>query len=53
MWTFKWDGGASVTPTEITADVMPPEAMSSFGQDNFGEIYVTSLYGDIYRIDPK
>lgn len=53
MWMFRWDGSASVTPTEITADVMPPEAMASFGQDNFGEIYLTSLYGQVYRIDPK
>ena len=52
LWMFKWDGGASVTPTDITADVMPPDAMSSFGQDNYGEIYVTSLYGTVFRIDP-
>ena len=53
IWMVKWDGGASVTPTDITADVMPPDAMASFGQDNFGEHYVTSLYGQVYRIDPK
>ncbi|MFO0588034.1 MAG: PQQ-dependent sugar dehydrogenase [Polyangiaceae bacterium] len=54
MWMFAWDGSsASVTPTDITADLMPPDAISSFGQDNFGEVYVVSLYGQIYRIDPK
>ena len=54
MWMFAWDGSSSsVTPTDLTADLMPPDAISSFGQDNFGEVYVVSLYGQIYRIDPK
>ncbi len=53
MWMFKWDGGASVTPTDITAELNPPQALASFGQDNFGEIYLTSLYGEVFRIDPK
>ncbi|MEZ4296038.1 MAG: PQQ-dependent sugar dehydrogenase [Polyangiaceae bacterium] len=53
VWMFRWDGGATVTPTEITADLAPPEALSSFGQDNFGEVYLVSLYGSIYRIDAE
>jgi glucose/arabinose dehydrogenase len=53
LWMFRWDGGASVNPTEITGEISPPEAMSSFGQDNFGEMYVVSMYGVVYRIDAK
>lgn len=53
VWMFQWKGEAQVTPTEITGDLDPPEALASFGQDNFGEVYLTSLYGGVYRIDPK
>jgi glucose/arabinose dehydrogenase len=52
VWMLRWEGGAA-TPTELTNDINPPEAISSFGQDNFGEVYVVSIYGSIYRIDPK
>jgi glucose/arabinose dehydrogenase len=53
VWTFKWNGEASVTPTEITNDLNPPQALSSFGQDNYGEVYLTSLTGTIYRIESQ
>lgn len=53
MWRFAWDGAATVSPIEITSEVNPPEAISSFGQDNFGEVYVVSMYGSIYRVDAQ
>lgn len=52
FWRLKWEGGAA-SPIEITSEVQPPEAISSFGQDNFGEVYITSLYGNVYRVDPQ
>lgn len=53
VWMFRWDGGAAVTPADVSSDVAPPELVSSFGQDNHGELYMVSLYGSIYRIDPE
>ena len=52
-WVFKWDGGPQVTPTKIKADLSPYQGIVSYGQDNLGELYMVSLYGTVYRIDPE
>jgi glucose/arabinose dehydrogenase len=53
--SFVWSGedatGGKICdefPLNVTAD----QAISSFGQDLAGEIYVVTLQGGIYRIDP-
>jgi glucose/arabinose dehydrogenase len=58
-WTLKWAGGQLVEgPTDITQDLYPGwpnnyDQLTSFGQDNRGEMYVVSGSGTIYRIDPE
>ncbi|MGH2982141.1 MAG: PQQ-dependent sugar dehydrogenase, partial [Solirubrobacterales bacterium] len=29
------------------------ESLSSFGEDNAGHVYATSLEGPVYRLDPR
>lgn len=61
FWTLRYDGTTNVVVTEVTTQVNPSvgrpiQNVSSFGEDNQGEIYVcdyaggTSLQGEIYRI---
>ncbi|MBK8256541.1 MAG: PQQ-dependent sugar dehydrogenase [Polyangiaceae bacterium] len=53
MWMFKWEGQATVTPVDLTNQLSGIAATSSFGQDNFGNVYVVSMYGNIYRIEAQ
>jgi hypothetical protein len=42
--------------TAITGNLNPGqnvESIASFGQDNAGEMYIVSLDGSVYRIDPE
>lgn len=43
--------GAVLDQAELGAQV-PENTLASFGQDNDGELYVLSLGGEVYRIDP-
>ena len=52
-WVFRWDGGLTVTPTKIKQDLAPYQGIASYGQDNHGELYMVSLFGSVYRIDPE
>ena len=54
IWAFQWKGTGIAGKTEITDDLDPDGelgAISSFGEDTAGEIYVVSYSGEIYRID--
>jgi glucose/arabinose dehydrogenase len=56
VWTFRYQGGAAVDQQEITADLDTLnvlQALSSFGEDTLGELYVVDLAGSVYRIDPE
>jgi hypothetical protein len=49
-------GGQAVDVRDITDNINPPaklQLITSFGVDNGGEMYVTSLDGGLYRIDPE
>jgi glucose/arabinose dehydrogenase len=54
--SFRVDAGQAVDVRDITANINPPakvQLITSFGVDNGGEMYVTSLNGGLYRIDPE
>jgi glucose/arabinose dehydrogenase len=56
IWNIVWKDGALVSgPTEITDSIGSDavQSISSFGEDAAGELYVVSLAGSIYRIDPQ
>jgi glucose/arabinose dehydrogenase len=62
IWRMKTPVGASAEVSEITNDLNPDglRALSSFGQDAEGELYVTQLTGDgsrdagkLFRIDAE
>lgn len=57
FWSLRMQGGAAVEQQEITADLNPGNAVgdiSSFGTNNAGEVFVTSLGGGtVYRIDAE
>ena len=49
-------GGAAGDPIDITANVNPEKAVdeiTSFGQDNAGEVYLTTFTGQVFRLDPR
>ena len=48
--------GAAGDPIDITANVNPEKAVdeiTSFGQDNAGEVYLTTFTGQVFRLDPR
>ncbi|HEU4579615.1 MAG TPA: PQQ-dependent sugar dehydrogenase [Polyangiaceae bacterium] len=48
--------GAAAEPVDITANLNPGKAIdeiTSFGQDNAGELYLTTFTGSVYRLDPR
>lgn len=50
------DGELAQPQTAITENLNPGrevQSIISFGQDNAGELYVVSLAGSVYRIDPE
>jgi glucose/arabinose dehydrogenase len=53
--SFRMQGGQAVDVRDITADINPEDisAITSFGVDNAGEMYVMSQLGGLYRIDPE
>jgi glucose/arabinose dehydrogenase len=55
LLALRMDRGSVALPqTSITAKLAGPrvDLISSFGQDNAGEVYLISLAGSIHRIDP-
>jgi glucose/arabinose dehydrogenase len=54
IWSFVWDGSAATQEAELTDDLESGGFdLSSFGQDNTGEMYVVNRNGTVYRIDPE
>jgi glucose/arabinose dehydrogenase len=54
IWSFVWANG-SISSTMDLTDALDSGgiSISSFGQDNRGELYLVDLRGSVYRIDPK
>jgi glucose/arabinose dehydrogenase len=55
FFALRAQGGAAADPIDITANLNPDRAVdeiTSFGQDNTGEVYLTSFTGSVYRLDP-
>lgn len=54
IWSFVWDGSTATQQAELTDDLDTQGIdLTSFGQDNAGEVYVVDGGGVIYRIDPE
>jgi glucose/arabinose dehydrogenase len=56
IFTLHFDGSAWVAverTSQITADVGAINNPASFGQDNYGNLYVVDLDGDIFRLTPN
>jgi len=57
FFALRVQGGAVVMPqVEITASINPDrnvDDITSFGQDNAGELYVVSFNGQVFRIDAQ
>ena len=47
---FKYTGSGISNPLDLTQVISPGSAVSSFGQDPKGDVYVMSLNGQVYRI---
>ncbi|MEQ8763625.1 MAG: PQQ-dependent sugar dehydrogenase [Planctomycetota bacterium] len=57
IWSLKYVNGQESDFQERTSELDPPSGtinnVSSFGQDNFGEVYIVDIDGDIFRIVPQ
>ena len=54
--SFVWNGSAAVSQVDLSdalASTSTISALSSFGEDSNGEVYVCDLAGTVYRIDPR
>ena len=47
IWTLRVSGGRAAAPRRESIRV---SGLSSFGEDAAGELYATSLEGDVYRV---
>jgi hypothetical protein len=47
-----WNGsGTCAPPIELTQQLDVADEISSFGQDADGELYITAVGGQVYRIE--
>jgi glucose/arabinose dehydrogenase len=54
IWSFEWKDGAAANQQERTMDLDSLGVkISSFGQDDRGEVYVVDHAGAVYRIDAE
>lgn len=57
FFALRVQGGAMLTPpADITTNINPGlsvDEITSFGQDNAGELYVVSFKGQVFRIDAR
>lgn len=53
IWSFRIASGSATDVVERTADLGSFGGISSFGQDDNGEIYIVDYSGAIYRIIPR
>ncbi|WP_421725541.1 PQQ-dependent sugar dehydrogenase [Bauldia sp.] len=56
LWTLVMDGGVATEVVDRTSQVISPDAaisqIASFGVDGNGNLYLVSLSGNIFRLDP-
>ena len=57
IWSFRYQGAPIGTATSRTSELAPRGglsiiAISSFGEDASGELYVCDLVGDVFKIVP-
>jgi hypothetical protein len=50
IWAVTPRGSRTSTPRRLPIEV---SGLSSFGEDAAGELYLLSLEGDVYRLDPR
>ena len=50
--SFRYEGGVAIDERDWTTDLAGLSQVSSFGEDAAGELYITTLGGNIYRIVP-
>ncbi len=55
IWSFRWDGGGGITNLEDRTSELAPNAgsiaaISSFGEDANGNLYVCDLGGEVFAI---
>ena len=50
VWAMPTSGKQKYIPTQIA---MPPQAISSFGTDQSGEVYLLGYEGTIYKLRPS
>jgi glucose/arabinose dehydrogenase len=55
IWSFVYSGGQATAQTDHSDDLQSVDAIaiSSFGQDNRGEVYVVHHGGSVYVIQPE
>lgn len=56
VWSFRWQGGTAAEQEDRSADLDSYnvlQALSSFGEDTQGELYIVDLAGKVYRIDAE
>jgi glucose/arabinose dehydrogenase len=54
IWTLRYEGGVASAPVNRTQDLGSAGfPVVGFGQDHAGEVYVTTLNGNVYRIDAE
>ena len=54
IWTFFYAGGQATQQAEVTDDLQSAGiSISSFGQDNDGEVYVVDHGGAVYKIEAE
>jgi glucose/arabinose dehydrogenase len=55
VWTFRWDGAQAADQGEVTDDLElgGGGGITSFGQDNTGELYIVRRGGAIQKIVPE
>ena len=53
IWAFVWDGAGRCgdSTTDLTSQFTLSGDLTSFGEDADGELYLTTLTGNLYRID--
>jgi len=59
VWMPRYENGVVVENTDITADLtgegaaLGPQSITGFGNDNDGNVYVVSINGQVFRVDPQ